>query len=165
MGVSCVVCGRPPPVTSKKDQPFPGQAPSCHLNQNAQGLQTICAACPLLISSSFQRYPVCPRLHGQSRTCGRPSSLQAEVIVADHMGRQPFKAPAGLGYFPAPSDPGLSQWQRSCFSTGIRISCCMPGIALTPRLVPLAEDWKRDAALAARAVSFTKTMRRTWNSV
>lgn len=162
----CVACVASPACHGqKKDQPFPGQGPSCHLIEHAQGPQTICAACPLLISSSFQRYPVCSRPHVQKRTCVRPSSLQAEVIVVDHIGPRPLKIPAGLGYFSTPSYPRLSQSQLSRFSAGIRISCCVPGIALTPRLVLLAGGWMRHAALAARTVFAPKTMRRTWNSV
>lgn len=43
--------------------PWPGTCSVTNVNyvtssRCAQGLQTICAACPLLISSSFQRYPV-----------------------------------------------------------------------------------------------------------
>lgn len=60
VGKRCVrcVCCFPRLSRAKKDQPFPAQAPSCHLIENAQGPQTVCAACPLLISSSFQQYPV-----------------------------------------------------------------------------------------------------------
>lgn len=122
-----VVCCTPPPppgpVTRKKDQPFSGQALSCHLIGSAQGLQTVCAACPLLISSSFQRSPVFPRLHVQTkpvsdrRRFSLKSSSPTTLILA-------HKIPAGFGCFPTPSYPMISQKRAlmfQCWNTHIML--------------------------------------------
>lgn len=112
VGVWMWTCGRccfPTCHEQEKDRPFPGRALSYHhvtSSKNTQGLHKICAACPMLISSSFQRYPVCPRrLHvsTEQNLHARLSQLQAGVIVTgqatlilDHSRYQPH-----LGYFPA----------------------------------------------------------------
>lgn len=111
------------PVTRKKDQPFSGQALSCHLIGSVQGLQTVCAACPLLISSSFQRSPVFPRLHVQTkpvsdrRRFSLKSSSPTTLILA-------HKIPVGFGCFPTPSYPMISQKRAlmfQCWNTHIML--------------------------------------------
>lgn len=163
----CVLCVAPPPVTSKRKISHSlDQAPSCHLTENAQGLQTICAACPLLISSSFQRYPVCPRLHVQKRTCVRPSSLQAEVIVADHVDPRPLKMtpPPRTWTLQLPNVPqavAMPALMFQCWNTYIMLRTWhrTDAAAWAP-----SRGLDAAAALTARAVFAPKALMRAWKS-
>jgi hypothetical protein len=154
--LTCGVCGcgceyascvAPPACDGqeKKTLPF-----LCHLIQSAQGLQTICAACPLLISSSFQRYPVCPRRpHVLNRTGPAPDRRRSRLkssspatLILDHSRSQPQP-----GYFPALFISQALAITPLMFQRWSRTSYCVPGIALTPHLVLRAEDWVRHLLL------------------
>lgn len=165
--VLCVVCCSPPCHEQRKISHSLDLAPSCHLTESAQGLQTICAVCPLLISSSFQRYPVCPRLHVQRRICVRPSSLQAEVIVADHVDPRPFKIP------PSPPRTWLLQLPvvpQAVAMPALMFQCWNTYIMLRTWHRTDAAAWAPSrgldaaAALTARTVFAPKALSRTWKS-
>lgn len=176
-GPGWVCCG-PACHEQENDQPFRGKALSCHLchlphPKCSRVFRQSVPPARCLISSSFQRYPVCSRLHVLNRTSGRPSRLQAEVIVIAHIDHQPLRIPAAPVYFSAlfisqalaitplmfqcwDTSTILLTWHRtdgasSAASRGLGAACCSWGTgglcpedpAMTWNSVWLHESWRK----------------------
>lgn len=151
MCVCFFVCVSLPRLSrAEKDQPLPGPGTVMSPHRKCPGSSDNPCRLPAAHFLVISTDPVCPCLHVQKRTCVRPSSLQAEVIAADHVDPRPLKMttpPPGLGYFSCPSYPRFSRRQLSCFSAAIRTSYYVPDIAVTPRLGLPAECWMRQLLL------------------
>lgn len=152
---------------AEKDQPLPGPGTVMSPHRKCPGSSDNPCRLPAAHFLVISTGPVCPRLHVQKRTCVRPSSLQAEVIVADHVDPRPLKIntpPPRTWLLQVPVVPQILA------TPALMFQCCNTYIMLCTWHRCDAAAWAPSrgldaaAALAARTVFAPKAWRRTWNS-